>query len=564
MRCLRQFQLFYGKAEITGHWKPQLRYAYQFWSSHLHYREGLAIGLVLDGGTSIPALRGYLRLSSKGDIFEPLTLSLSSDGSKLSSTFRGENYRWDMKTGDPNPLTVLTGHQGAWVCCVAFSPHGKQLVSGSNDCSVILWDMQKYSLVGTLEGHTGRVLTVAFSPVENIIASGSDDMTIRLWDPTILQSIAVLQGHRGQLCSVPFSPDGTMIVSGSSDKTVRIWDARSGQPDGSPLCGHTGTVWSVAYTPDGQQIISGSHDGTIRVWNGLTGELLSRTVSNSGIILTLSISPDGNRVFAGSTTGVRAWTRNGNYLLPVETPFHLNTAVYSLAFSPDGKSVALDTSEGPNVNYWDLQTGRSTRYVGKLANHIHRVAFSPDGSKIVFGNRNVISIWDTPQFATTSRAYTVSPDGTLILSHSFDGTVQLRDSRTEFSIGHPLQCNVGILRHIIFSSDSSRIGGATEGEIYLWDAPMKRLIADGTRGSLPPIVSLYFGMDRQALISTHNDGSVHALEETEGHLTACRQSFDADDDLLVDHPSFFTVDEEHPEEVGGTRWFHAKEGHSGL
>jgi len=90
---------------------------------------------------------------------------------------------------------------------------------------------------------------------------------------------------------------------------------------------------------------------------------------------------------------------------------------------------------------------------------------------------------------------------------------------------------------------------------------MKRLLADGTRDSLPPIVSLSFWMDRRTLVSTHDDGSMYAWEDKEGILTPYRQSPDADDDL--DLPSFVTVDEEHPQEVGGVRRFPAKEGHSG-
>ena len=563
LRCMRQFQLFYGK--ITDDWETvipgQLRYACRFWSSHLRHMEGPAIGLVLGEGTtrSIPNLRNHLRLSPAGYLYKPLTISLSSDRSELSSTFCGQNYRWDMKTGDQNP-SVLTGHCGAWVCCVAFSPDGTLLVSGSDDCSVVLWDMQNHSLVRSFKGHTDSVWTVAFSPHGNVIASGSNDSTIRLWDPMVPESIAVLRGDMGRLSSVAFSPDGTTIASASSDGTVRIWNVRSRQPVGLPLYDHAGPVLSLVYTPDGQQILSGADDGTIHIWDGFTGELLSRTRSKSGGIRTLSISSDGNRVLAGSRDGILAWTRNGQNLLPMETSFHLNTTVYSLAFSPDGMSFAFDASDGPHVNFWDMRTGHSTQYSGNLANHIHQVAFSPDGSKIAFGDAKAVCIWDTPQPVATFSA--LSPDGTLILSHSIDGHVRLRDSRTGFSVGYPLQPDVGKFQDFVFSSDSSRIGGATERGIYVWDALMGRLLAEGTRGALPPIVSLSFLLDRRTLFSTHDDDSMYTWEEKDGNLTPYRQSFDADDDL--DQPSFFAVDEEHPQEVGGARWFPAKEGHCGF
>jgi WD40 repeat protein len=47
---------------------------------------------------------------------------------------------------------------------VAFSPDGKQVVSGSYDQTVRLWDAATGARLQTLEGHTGSVWSVAFSP----------------------------------------------------------------------------------------------------------------------------------------------------------------------------------------------------------------------------------------------------------------------------------------------------------------------------------------------------------------------------------------------------------------
>ena len=70
---------------------------------------------------------------------------------------------------------------GRAVYSVCFSPDGKQLVSGSLDETVRLWDVETGACVRTLEGHDSTVLSVRFSPNGRRVASGSDDRTVRLW-----------------------------------------------------------------------------------------------------------------------------------------------------------------------------------------------------------------------------------------------------------------------------------------------------------------------------------------------------------------------------------------------
>lgn len=94
---------------------------------------------------------------------------------------RSQNIRiWDVETGNGiRPFTVDTK-----IVCLAFSPNNRCLVSGSQDGTLLIWDVKSNFAARplALKGHTGRVESVAFSQDSRYIVSGGDDSMIRVWD----------------------------------------------------------------------------------------------------------------------------------------------------------------------------------------------------------------------------------------------------------------------------------------------------------------------------------------------------------------------------------------------
>jgi WD40 repeat protein len=89
--------------------------------------------------------------------------------------------------------------------------------------SVMGFFKRERKLLMTLTGHSNWVTSVSFSPDGSQIVSGSRDKTIRVWDAVTGKIIKELEGHTGPVMSVSYSPDGSRIVSGSDDNTVRVW-----------------------------------------------------------------------------------------------------------------------------------------------------------------------------------------------------------------------------------------------------------------------------------------------------------------------------------------------------
>ena len=418
------------------------------------------------------------------------SVAFSPNGKTLASGSADGTVRlWDVAT-----RRQIGGNLdgGGAVKSVAFSPNGKTLASGSADGTVRLWDVATGQQIGaTLTGHTGPVTSVAFSPNGKILASGSDDDTVRLWD-VASTDIATLTGDIGPVTSVAFSPNGNMLASGSDDRTVRLWDVATGRPIGDPFtarAGHPGSVYSVAFSPDGKTLASGSAStlpllakgtgkfplpqgnpssyGTVRLWDVATGQQIGNPLIGQptftpdgaiiGAVYSVAFSPDGKILASGSDTVVGLWDvaarrEIGNNNLPRTSS---GGPVYSVAFSPDGKTLASGSMYGGGTTQGTatLQlTDVATRQPigGNLVNAegpIYSVAFSPDGKILASGGGDgAVRLWDVAtrtSIATltgdTGPVYSVafSPDGQTLASGSADGTVRLWDVATRQQIGNP-------------------------------------------------------------------------------------------------------------------------------
>ncbi|KAF5334355.1 hypothetical protein D9758_017487 [Tetrapyrgos nigripes] len=421
-----------------------------------------------------------LTINAKSEV---TSVACSPNGRNVVSGSSDQTVRiWDTETGK-QVGEPLQGHTD-YVLSVAYSPDGKHVVSGSSDQTVRIWDTETGKQVGEpLQGHTDYVWSVAYSPDGKHVVSGSSDQTVRIWDTETGKQVGEpLQGHTHYVRSVAYSPDGKHVVSGSDDQTVRIWDTETGKQVGEPLQGHTHYVWSVAYSPDGKHVVSGSSDQTVRIWDTETGKQVGEPLQgHTHYVWSVAYSPDGKHVVSGSSDQtVRIWdTETGKQ---VGEPLQGHTdSVWSVAYSPDGKHVVSGSSD-QTVRIWDTETGKQ---VGEpLQGHtdyVRSVAYSPDGRHVVSGSSDqTVRIWDTetgkqvgePLQGHTDYVWSVaySPDGKHVVSGSSDQTVRIWDIETGKQVGEPLQGHTGYVQSVAYSPDGKHVvSGSSERTVGMWN-----------------------------------------------------------------------------------------------
>ncbi|KAG5661347.1 hypothetical protein KAF25_005469, partial [Fusarium avenaceum] len=289
-----------------------------------------------------------------------VSVASSADGQYLASGSFKTIKIWSSKTG--KSLKTLEAHSGE-VSSVSFSPNNQCLVSGSADHTVKIWDMKSFSCLQTLQAHDEAVTSVAFSPddhdgpVESIaisadglqVVSGSGDTTVKIWDTEKGTCLQTLEGHRSRIKFVTFSADSKRLASCSIDWTVKVWDTITG------TCLHTlednGEVKSVAFSADGRYLASGSDGKTAKIWDATTGKCL-QTFEHNARVESVAFSADSRCLATGSWDNIiRIWDIKEQSFKMIHGHAH---AISALAFSVDSLYLASGSYDY-DFKIWDLE-----------------------------------------------------------------------------------------------------------------------------------------------------------------------------------------------------------------
>jgi RNA polymerase sigma factor (sigma-70 family) len=315
-------------------------------------------------------------------------IAFSPDGALLASGSLDNTARlWPLGTGD-QPATLLARSELVQpILALAYSPHGDVVAMATTRPEVQIRDAQSGDVLRVLKGHTAAVSCLAFSPDGLMLASGSSDRTVRVWDWESGQQRFLLESPAG-VHALAFTRDGKSLAAAGSDGVLRVLDPVSGE-ERKGFTGHEAAIHALAAAPVGHKLATGGADQTIRVWDLSVAKEPLTLKGHTGPVRALAFSAKGVLASAGDDGLIKLWE-------PAFDRVRLTLsghegAVTALAFTPSGRTLA-SAGRDHTVRIWDSGSGELRTVLRGHKKPLTALAMHPRGKNLVSGGLDTVGL----------------------------------------------------------------------------------------------------------------------------------------------------------------------------
>ena len=365
-------------------------------------------------------------------------------------------------------------------------------------------------------GHTDRITAIAYSPIDHYFATGSDDCTVKIWD--VLTGACVKTLHIGWgVTSICYSPNGHYIVIGSWQKVAKIYDIKSG------LCikklhGHKQCITSIVYHPDGNHILTGA-GSTAKFWDVKTGKCLKSLYNCSPSIISIHYCFDGQCAIIGLKDGkLKLWDlvlNRGIRTISLSSPPPPYSSPYYY-----GPLYQIPESYHPS-SIWGLKENVCFLIDNYHKDNVSSIISLPNTHCVVTTSLDgTAKIWDLSNLSCI-QTLKIYPDDTYSKIHSSicsvfnnfylvsgydDEEIKLWNISTGMCI--QTLCNTGVMTTICCSPDGRYVVvGFIDGKIKVFNTKTGFCI-EALNGYTQSKTSFDFSSDGHYVIIGSNDGTV--------------------------------------------------------
>ena len=475
----------------------------------------LGRGVYIWDATGGELIAGPLLAEDEDDIF---SASYLPDGRHIIvDSGKGIIKKWDVITNRLVSERMMSDFEidSTWVVSVTFSPDRKSVVFGYNQGRIRIWNVDTGEQDSELlEGHTDYVNCLSFSSDGKYLASGSYDTTIVIWDMDKREAVTgPLRRHTEEVTAVDFCLSGTNIVSGSSDGTILVWDVSTGEVLREIIC--EGEVYSVRYSPNGFFIFAGGK-GWMSMWNVADITAAPKVFQVGGYVRLLSFSPDGSRFMFFGSDVIRIWDASWS-VEETQSAFEGQEEINLIALCPYGELVASGSWKG-SISVWSVLTSEVVKKL-ELGSGVHSIAFSPINEHLIaFGTYDgAVQLWDFTNDEPIEieshiglvNSVVFSPsDGKHIASGSEDKIIHICNiEREEIAVSLLIGHEDAVLT-VAYSPDGTRlVSGSWDNTVRIWNSRTGDLLSILNVHS-HSVDSVAYSFDGARIVSGSDDSTI--------------------------------------------------------
>lgn len=328
---------------------------------------------------------------------------------------------------------------------ITLSSISSKIAFGGSDQNIGVWNyFQKEQVGNYFTGQSGDITSLSFGHYDDYLLSGSDDLTAILWDmESNKQQIGTEIDDFGY--HLTYNEDHTKFATSNYSDTITIWDAKTQLPQGELNLDELVGLSRFIISPDDKYLVASDNLDNLVIWDLETSKpvFLSDLGGYNQDIADFLFTPNGQTLIVGiSNFGIYTIDMYYDFKLTSFAAFEDGQA--KLAISPDGNTLAA-ISDIFDVYLYDIKTN-TLRQTIKLDEIPTRLEFNRDGSILTIGNTSGgIQFWSLDKkemigipllaFTNSVEALEYSPDGKILAALSNSGSLNIWDVATHGQIG---------------------------------------------------------------------------------------------------------------------------------
>jgi WD40 repeat protein len=292
------------------------------------------------------------------------------------------------------PAAPETYSQAPVTTALAFSPDGATLaVSGYREVLLIPSDGTRPR--ARLAGLSERIQSLAFSRDGAILmAAGGTPAQfgeVQFWDVKTAKLLRSVTLTNDTVFGGSLSPDGSIAAVGGADNTVRLIDVAGGK-ELHKIGNHENWVLATVFGKDGKRVVSVGRDRAAKLTDTASGAFLENVNLLRDELSAVARHPAQDIVVIGGEDRVPyvyLMDRSKNMKIADDTTLirkleRQRGAIFALAWSPDGKQIAV-AGASPEVTLYDAETGKRLAACTGHPAGIYALAYTPDSKRLATG-----------------------------------------------------------------------------------------------------------------------------------------------------------------------------------